>query len=67
MKGRSTKVPEYLLQREISLKSWCREAIRNHLLDLDPHTNLFIRVPLLSLPSLLQRYVLFELSLEEDD
>ena len=64
--GRRTKVPEYLLQRDISLKSWCREAIRNHILELDPHTNLFIRVPQLSLPRLLQRYVLFELSLEED-
>ena len=56
------KNPEYLLESEFSLKNKCREAVRNHLLDLDQHTNLFIRIP----PSL-QRYLLYGFSLDDDD
>ena len=39
------KTPVYLLESEFSLKNKCREAIRNHLLELDQHTNLFMRIP----------------------
>ena len=61
------KTPEYLLESEFSLKNKCREAVRNHLLDLDQHTNLFIRIPRLNLPPSLQRYLLYGFSLDDDD
>ena len=39
-------VPDYLPDvNEINLKHICREGIRQHLLELDPHENLFVRVP----------------------
>ena len=40
-------VIDYLPQIKIKLqlKQLCREAIRKHLLNLDPHTNLFVRIP----------------------
>ena len=37
-------IPRYLQPKETSLKHLCREAIRKHLLELDPHTHLFSRV-----------------------
>ena len=49
----------------IRLSHICREAIRNHLLEVDPHTNLFERVPKLTqLPSSLREFLLFDLTLE---
>ena len=53
--GIEIHVPNYLLNTELKfwLKHLCREAIRKHLLHLDPHTHLFGRVPRLGLPSLL--------------
>ena len=60
------KTPEYLLESEFSLKNKCREAVRYHLLGLDLHTNLFKRIPHLSLPLSLQRYLLYGFSLDDD-
>ena len=37
----------------------------NHLLKLDPHENLFIRVPRLPLPKALQSYLLYDQSLDD--
>ena len=51
---------------KMPLKHICREAIRNHLLKLDPHQNLFGRIPKLGLPSALTSYLLYNLSLEVD-
>ena len=57
---------DYLPQIQIkfNLKHLCREAIRKHLLKLDPHTHLFDRVPRLGLPSLLTEYLLYDMSLD---
>ena len=46
------------------LRELCREAIRKHLLKLDPHTNLFDRIPRLGLPKPLTEYLLFYMSLD---
>ena len=58
-------VPNYLLNTELKfcLKHLCREAIRKHLLHLDPHTHLFGRVPRLRLPSLVAEYLLYDQTL----
>ena len=42
----------------------CGEAIRKHLLDLDPHRHLFSRVPRLGLPRSLTEYLLYDMSLD---
>ena len=46
--------------KEPSLMNITRCAIREHLLELDPHGNLFARVPRLGLPTALQRYLLYD-------
>ena len=51
---------------KLELKHICREAIRKHLLKLDPHTHLFGRVPRLGLPSLLTEYLLYNMSFDDD-
>ena len=60
--------PGFLIHHQdvkLQLKHICREAIRNHLLKLDPHTHLFGRVPRLGLPAALTDYQLFNMSIEE--
>ena len=53
-------IPEYQNPGKVaSLMHLCREAVRNHLLDLDPHTHLFGRVPRLGLPSLITDYLIY--------
>ena len=63
------KIPEELKfeEEQLELKHICREAIRKHLLKLDPHQHLFSRVPKLGLPSSLTSYLLFHISLDDDD
>ena len=51
---------------QLMLKHICREAIRKHLLSLDPHTHLFYRIPRLGLPSSLNRYLLYNTSLDDN-
>ena len=59
-------VPELLQFKglKLCLKHMVREAIRKHLLRLDLHANLFVRIPQLGLPSLLNEYLLYGMSLE---
>ena len=52
---------------KMQLKHICREAIRKHLLKLDPHQHLFSRIPLLGLPEMIKEYLLFDESLEENE
>ena len=60
------KIPEILQHKEVKyrLKHMCREAIRKHLIDLNPHLHLFTRIPQLELPSPVTRYLLFYMSLD---
>ena len=53
-------------EEKLKLKHICREAIRKHLLKLDPHQHLFGRIPRLGLPNALNMYLLFSVSLEEE-
>ena len=63
------KIPEQLQfeQEKLQLKHICREAIRKHLLKLDPHQHLFGRIPRLGLPNALKKYLLYNQSLDGDD
>ena len=60
---------DFLLNKDLKfcLKHLCREALREHLLKLDPHTHLFGRIPQLGLPSLVNKYLLYGMSLNDDD
>ena len=62
-------IPEYFikLKENLDLKHLCREAIRKHLIDLDPHENLFGRIPKLGLPSLLTEFMLYNCDIEDDE
>ena len=53
-------------EQRLHLKHICREAIRKHLLSLDPHIHLFGRVSRLGLPSSLNRYLLYNMSLDDN-
>ena len=66
------QVPDYLKDLikeppDLSLKHWCRETIRKHLMNIDQHENLFGRIPQLGLPSSLSKYLLYNVSLDDDD
>ena len=50
----------------MKLKHICRQVIRKHLLELDPHQHLFGRVPRFGLPNALNKYLMFNVSLETD-
>ena len=55
----SRRIPDYLLETnfsECSLMNLCRETIRLHLLCLNPHGNLFLRIPQLQLPSMMTNF-----------
>ncbi len=58
---------------DLGLKNQCRKVIRKHLLTLDPHTKIFMRIPQLQMtphragiPEYLVSYLLYEQSLEVD-
>ena len=60
------EIPDYLQhapELRLRLKHLCREAIRNHLITLDPHAHLFKRIPRLGLPSGLNNYLLYNMSI----
>ena len=63
------KIPDCLKFEDckLQLKHICREAIRKHLLELDPHQRLFGRIPKLELSELLNRYLLFNETLDDDE
>ena len=50
-----------------TLQNQCRITIRQHLMKLDRHGNLFHRVPRIGLPSPIARYLLYGVSLDDDD
>ena len=49
---------------KLSLKHLCRKLIRQQLLHVNLPVNLFIKVPQLGLPSLIQKYLLYDMSLD---
>ena len=63
------KIPEVLKfeDEKLDLKHICREAIRKHLLKLDPHQHLFGRVPRLGLSEAVNQYLLFNTNLDDED
>ena len=67
--GTPVKVPQCLLDlnQDKSLKNACREAIRNHLINLNPHVHMFTRVPKLGLPSCLESYLLYNVKLSSPE
>ena len=52
--------------KEPTLKHLCRETIREHLLKLDFHKNLFMRIPLLGTQKLITNYLLYHVSLHDN-
>ena len=54
-----------LKEIRMQLKHVCREAIKKHLLKLEPHQHLFGRIPRLGLPKIIKTYLLYDESLEE--
>ena len=60
------KFPDFLnFCVNINLKSICRETIRKHLLQMS-QVNLFYRVPRLGLPAALRKYLLYNVSINND-
>ena len=65
--GGLTVMPRLLKSSTYTLHHHCRLVIRRHLLKLDQHENLFVRIPRLGLPSRVTKYLLFDTSLDEND
>ncbi len=63
------QVPEVLkfTDLRLDLKHLCRMAIRKRLIGVDAHAHLFARVPALGLPVSLAGYLLFDMSLEDQE
>ena len=61
-------IPDYLHLPELKvcLKHVCRESIRRYLIDLNLKSHLFYRIPKLGLPSLLNEYLLYNISLDDE-
>ena len=60
-------IPYYMTQLNFNtsgLAHLCRQAIRKHLIELDPHENLFSRIPKLGLPAVPNKYLLYNVSLD---
>ena len=55
------------LQPQFILMNICRREIREYLLEVDPHTNFFSRVPRLGLPAPVLLYLLNGVALNDDD
>ena len=53
-------------ENQLNLRALCRNTIREHLLDLDPYENLFVRVPKLEIPVTLHDYLLYDQTLDQD-
>ena len=63
------KIPEFLcrlVKPSLYLKDICRKYIRDYLLKVNPHANLFQGVPQLGLAPILESYLLFDMSLDND-
>ena len=61
-------VPKLLLREDLklNLRHLCRETIRKHLLAIEPHQQLFGKIPQLGLPSSQTEYLLYSVSLDDD-
>lgn len=66
VEGAGNKVPKRL-RPQFNLKDICRRRIREHLLDLDPHTHLFYRVPKLEIRETLRGYLLYGKTLDDTE
>ena len=55
-----------ILFQKFNLMSVCRLSLRDHLLNTNPHRNLFVSVQLPGLPSILIDYLLFNIYLQGD-
>ena len=51
----------------INLKNLSRGTIRNHLLHLNSHENLFQRVPRIGLPKILSQYLVYDMCIDDDE
>ena len=62
-------LPDHLQfpQQKLCSKHMCRQAIRNHLIHLDPHRHLFHRIPQMGLDEILSSYLLYDVSLDDND
>ena len=60
------KIPEYFeeLKQILEMKHICRQAVRKHVIDANPHENLFRRIPKLGLPSIVTEYLLYDCSMD---
>ena len=66
--GERLRVSDHLERvTKINLRVFCRRIIRNHLLEIDWHENLFIRVPKLGLPAALESYLLYDQALGDEE
>ena len=65
------QLPNFLQKekKRMELKHLCRQMIRKHLLELDPHAHLFGRIHRLPLPFLMKDYLLYHMTLQpsQDD
>ena len=67
--GGCDQIPQYLqdlISGKMQLDHICREMIRNRLLKLHPHQNLFSKISHMKLPEPLKRYLLHGQSLDDD-
>ena len=64
-----SKILRKIMAKEdnLALMAICRKSIRKHLLDLDPHLNLFHRVPKLEVPHTVVDFMLFDWTLDADE
>ena len=64
-----SKILRKIMAKEdnLALMAICRKSIRKHLLDLDPHLNLFHRVPKLEVPHTIVDFMLFDWTLDADE
>ena len=54
-------------EEEFSLKHLSREAVRKQMITAHPHDNLFQTVPKLGIPSILESYLVYDISVNDDD
>ena len=52
---------------DINLMATCREVIRSHIAGINPHQNMFVAVKQLGLPDIMQSYLLYGATLEEEE
>ena len=56
-----------VLKAKFRLDTMCRAAIRNYLLELNPHQNLLIRIPQLPLIEPIRDFLLFNMSTDDNE